>query len=244
MVPKILFEDDFVLVIDKPAGLVVNRAESVKEQTVQDWIENRIKKYELGIMNGESDFEKRAGIVHRIDKETSGILLIAKTPDAFVELQRQFKDREVEKTYLALVHGEVKQKEGTINAPLGRLPWNRERFGILASGRESETSYKIIKNYELRSMNKTSHNSFSLVEFYPKTGRTHQIRVHAKYIHHPLVGDSLYAGRKTSRQDRTWCPRLFLHAAEITFTHPETQKKISIKSQLPNDLQKALSNLN
>src|SRR3990167_8229327 len=119
MVPKILFEDDFVLVIDKPAGLVVNRAESVKEQTVQDWIENRIKKYELGIMNGESDFEKRAGIVHRIDKETSGILLIAKTPDAFVELQRQFKDREVEKTYLALVHGEVKQKEGTINAPLG-----------------------------------------------------------------------------------------------------------------------------
>ncbi|MDO8599945.1 MAG: RluA family pseudouridine synthase [bacterium] len=242
MIPKILLEDESILVVDKPAGLVVNRAESVKGQTVQDWVDKNAK---LPMLNAkwdlESDFAKRSGIVHRIDKETSGILLIAKTPEAFEELQRQFKAREVEKTYLALVHGEVKPTEGEIKAPVGRLPWNRERFGVLAGGRESETRYKVTKLLSYSDKKQKEH--FSLVEFYPKTGRTHQIRVHAKYIHHALVGDTFYAGRKTSRNDREWCLRLFLHAAKISFTHPQTKKRIEINSPLPSDLKKALTHL-
>lgn len=234
---NILFEDDSILVIDKPAGLVVNRADSVKGETVQDWVDSRNK----STPKGDSDFEKRSGIVHRIDKETSGILLIAKTPESFQELQRQFKDREIGKTYLALVHGKFDLGSGVINAPVGRLPWNRERFGILAGGRESTTAYKIIKSFEV--MNKKQKEYLSLVEFYPKTGRTHQIRVHAKYLHNPLVGDTFYAGRKTSRNDREWCPRLFLHAAKIIFTHPKTKERMAIESPLPSDLQGALDHL-
>ena len=176
----ILFEDEAMLVINKPPGMVVNRAESVKGETVQDWVE---KTYRIFIAD-------RAGIVHRIDKETSGILLIAKTPDAFTELQRQFKERIIKKTYLAIVHGKLVPEEGEINAPVGRLPWNRERFGIVPGGKEAVTKYKIQKYIK----------DFSIVELYPQSGRTHQIRVHVKYINHPIVGDYLYAGRKTARQ--------------------------------------------
>ncbi|TSC89412.1 MAG: 23S rRNA pseudouridine synthase [Microgenomates group bacterium Gr01-1014_5] len=261
MTPNILFEDSVVLVVDKPAGLVVNRAESVKEPTLQDWVINNFQFSIFNFQDGITEFEKRSGIVHRIDKETSGVLLVAKTPEAFVELQRQFKEREIEKTYIALVHGKFEREQGVINASVGRLPWNRERFGILPGGREAETRYKVVKNYdkvassayELRIKNNGRdkahnslfkiHDSYSLVEFYPKTGRTHQIRVHAKYLHHALVSDTFYAGRKTSRRDREWCPRLFLHAAKISFTHPETKERVVIESLLPGDLQSALSHL-
>lgn len=236
--PKILLEDSSVLVVDKPSGLVVNRAESVKEPTLQDWLS---KQYTVNSTQLETDFGKRSGIVHRIDKETSGILLVAKTPDAFAELQRQFKEREVEKTYLALVHGKVEPGSGVIKAPVGRLPWNRERFGVLPGGREAETKYKVLSvKYLVR---KNHKDFFSLVEFYPKTGRTHQIRIHAKYLHHALVGDTFYAGRKTSRADRLWCPRLFLHAAKISFTHPVTRERVTVESPLPSDLQKSLKSL-
>ncbi|OGY10989.1 MAG: hypothetical protein A3F61_02675 [Candidatus Blackburnbacteria bacterium RIFCSPHIGHO2_12_FULL_41_13b] len=238
MEPKILFEDNCLLVIDKPAGLVVNRADSVKEPTLQDWIS---KQYTANSTQTDSDFVKRNGIVHRIDKETSGVLLVAKTPEAFVELQRQFKEREIEKTYIALVHGKFEREQEVINASVGRLPWNRERFGILPGGREAETRYKVTKVFaKLSVSDKGQTEYFSLVEFYPKTGRTHQIRVHAKYLHHALVGDTFYAGRKTSRRDREWCPRLFLHAAKISFTHPETKERITVESLLPADLQKTL----
>ena len=239
MVPRVIFEDDSLLVIDKPSGLVVNRADSVKEITIQDWIEETYGKFE-----GDSDFAKRNGIAHRIDKETSGILLASKTEESFIELLRQFKEREVTKTYLALVHGEVKSQTGTIDAPVGRLPWNRERFGVLAGGREATTGYKVTQLFNKTSdLKKGPKEIYSLVEFYPKTGRTHQIRVHAKYIHHPLVGDTFYAGRKTSRNDRSWCPRLFLHAAKIEFTHPETKQRVQFESKLPQDLKNALEKL-
>lgn len=242
MEPKILFEEIHVLVIDKPSGMVVNRAESVKGETVQEWIEGRGTKGTISTTSTKSsDFEKRDGIVHRIDKETSGCLLIAKTPEVFVELQRQFREREVEKSYIALLHGKLEPEEGVIKEPVGRLPWNRERFGVLEEGRESKTNYKVIKLLSYR-LGKTQEN-LSLVEFYPKTGRTHQIRVHAKFIHHPVVGDTFYAGRKTSRRDREWCPRLFLHASEITFAHPKTGKRVKVKSELPQDLQDVLGKL-
>ncbi|MBI2404779.1 RluA family pseudouridine synthase [Candidatus Gottesmanbacteria bacterium] len=231
----ILFEDDDVIGIDKPSGVVVNRAQSVKGETVQDWIEKRdlrFKNYELRIEN--KDFYDRAGIVHRIDKETSGILLIAKNPQAFHELQRQFKERIVKKTYLALVHGKLVPEEGEIRAPVGRLPWNRQRFGIMPGGREAVTKYKRIKNYDLRIKNK--NEEFSLVELYPESGRTHQIRVHLKYINHPIVADFLYAGRKTARDDRTISPRVMLHAWKISFVHPASGKPIAIEAPIPDDM--------
>ena len=181
----------------------------------------------------------RNGIVHRLDKETSGILLIAKTKASFEELQRQFKERIVHKTYIALVHGRVERGEvdGVIDAPVGRLPWRRDRFGVLPDGREAVTEYKKIDDYVLE------NDKFSLLELKPKTGRTHQIRIHLKHIGHPIVADEFYAGRKTARHDRKWCPRLFLHAGGITFLHPITRKEISFKSDLPQDLSVALANL-
>jgi 23S rRNA pseudouridine1911/1915/1917 synthase len=239
--PQVLFEDNSVLVIDKPAGLVVNRAESVKEPTLQDWLE---KNYPIDQSIKDTDFGKRNGFVHRIDKETSGCLIIAKTPEAFIELQRQFHDREIEKSYLSLVHGIPQMKSGKIVAEVGRLPWNRERFGILSGGRPSETTWNLIEAFDPTSLKlRGAGEKYALIEWHPKTGRTHQIRVHAKYIHHPLVADTFYAGRKTSRRDREWCPRLFLHAAKITFTHPESGKRITVESQLPEDLKQVLDKI-
>jgi 23S rRNA pseudouridine1911/1915/1917 synthase len=255
LVPKVIFEDEEILVIEKPAGMVVNRAQSVKEETVQEWVEDYLKilstKHEirnkskirdsksqksLGFRNSDLEFTRRAGIVHRIDKETSGLLLVAKTPEAFENLQKQFKERRVEKKYLALVHGLVEPRAGEIRAPVGRLPWNRERFGVLAGGREATTTYVVISNYQIPN----SKEKCSLLELRPKTGRTHQIRVHLKYWGHPIVADEKYAGRKTNRRDREWCPRLFLHAAFLALTHPQTSKRVEFTSSLPQDLKKAL----
>lgn len=212
----VLFEDDAMLAVNKPPGIVVNRAESVKGETVQDWVENTYKIF----------IENRAGIVHRIDKETSGILLVAKTPAAFSNLQLQFKERRIHKTYLAIVHGKLVPDSGEINAPVGRLPWNRERFGIVPGGKESVTKYHV-QGYI---------RDFSIVELYPQSGRTHQIRVHLKYINHPIVGDYLYAGRKTARDDRAWAPRVMLHAWKITCIHPLTGEELAIEAPIPDDM--------
>ena len=144
---KILFEDKDILVLDKPSGITVNRSDTTKgEETVQDWVEKlqMVKGKWLMDADKESDFYKRAGIAHRIDKETSGILLVAKTSQAFENLQRQFKERTIKKTYLALAHGKVVPEIGEINVPVGRLPWDRKKFGILAGGREAITKYKVL----------------------------------------------------------------------------------------------------
>ena len=226
----ILYEDEDLLVINKPPGIVVNRAQSVKEQTIQDWVEQKYK-----VSHDNKDFFDRAGIVHRIDKETSGILLIAKTPEAFTELQRQFKERMVKKTYVALVHGKLVPWEGEIRAPVGRLPWQPERFGIVAGGKEAVTRYRV-QERELRIHNE----DLSLVELYPETGRTHQIRVHLKYVNHPIIGDYLYAGRKTSREDRIWAPRVMLHAWKIEFLHPATGKSLAIEAPIPDDMERII----
>lgn len=226
--PKIIFEDKEILVLDKPAGLVVNRCSTVEQPTVQDWLESYFGLQGAGIGG-------RAGIVHRLDKETSGILLVAKTTEAFEKLQGQFKQRQVEKRYLALVHGKIAPQKGVIRAPIVRSPFNRKKFGVFLGGREAETAYRISRYYE-----HTILGDFSLAELLPKTGRTHQIRVHLKYLGHPLVGDEFYAGRKTARADRRWCSRQFLHACFLAFNHPETRKKISFSSPLPWELKKSL----
>jgi|SRR5581483_6246855 len=234
MEPKILFEDESILVLDKPAGITVNRSETtVGVETVQDWLEKEGKISLQGISK-DSDFYKRTGIVHRIDKETSGILLVAKDEASFAELQRQFKDRTVKKTYTALAHGEIKVPTGEINVPVGRLPWNRKQFGIIAGGRESVTKYTVLGIKYLVSEGK--REPLTLVQLSPETGRTHQIRVHLKYFGHPIFADFLYGGRKVSREDRKLLNRVFLHAAKITFQHPKTGESVSFESPLPAEL--------
>jgi len=246
----ILYEDESLLVINKPPGLVVNRAESVKEPTVQDWAEARLNPTNPT----NDDFFKRSGIVHRLDKETSGCLLIAKTPLAFIELQRQFKARVVKKTYLAIVHGKLVPETGEMRAPIGRLPWNRERFGVVPGGKEAITKYKVLSVFSYppncpagRRAGEAGQLSvigqpLSLVELYPETGRTHQIRVHLKYLNHPIIGDYLYAGRKTSRRDRAWAPRLMLHAWKISFQCPDPGKNgLAIEAPIPDDMSKIIN---
>lgn len=230
---KTLFENKELMVISKPSGWVVNSAQTTKNNpVVQDWVAKNFS------FETAKDFEFRNGIVHRLDKETSGVLIIAKTKLAFKALQEQFKNREVEKTYIALVHGIVEPEKGEINVEVGRLPWNRERFGILPGGRVSQTHYETLKTFEDEQGEK-----FSLLKLLPKTGRTHQIRIHLKHIHHPIVADTFYAGRKTSRKDRKWCPRLFLHSKSIEFTDPTSSKKIEVECDLPKDLEIVLKSL-
>jgi 23S rRNA pseudouridine1911/1915/1917 synthase len=232
MEPKIIYQDESLFVIDKPAGWITNDAATTKDQpTVQGWLRSN---FQFPIFNFQ---ELRHGIVHRLDKETSGILIIAKTKEAFEKLQAEFKSREVRKTYTALLHGKLEPGEGLIEAEVGRLPWRRDRFGVLAGGRKSATEYKVLKFYP------GDRGGYSLVEFYPKTGRTHQIRIHAKHIGHALVADEFYAGRKTARNDRKWCPRLFLHASEIKFVHPISGEAVRFKSELPPDLSSVLIRL-
>lgn len=230
-----VFEDNEILVLDKPSGMVVNRAESVKGETVQDYVHN---KYFPGTnSSGQDDFYLRDGIVHRLDKETSGLLIVAKTPASFVNLQAQFKERVVEKKYLTLVHGKVKSPEGEIRASVGRLPWNRERFGVLAGGRPAVTFFKV-KGYYL-----SGKEVFTYLEVFPHTGRTHQIRIHLKYMGYSVVSDKFYAGRKTYRHDQKIFPRLFLHACYIKFNHPVSGLPMEFKSELPEDLSRSLKSL-
>jgi len=230
--PKIIFEDESMFVIDKPSGLITNDVSTTNGQpTLQTWIRTNHKSQ---ITN---HLEFRDGIVHRLDKETSGLLLVAKTKTAFEELQRQFKERLVSKTYIALVHGKTSHLRGVISEPVGRLPWRRDRFGVLPDGREAITEYKTIAVYSMLNM------VYSLLELKPKTGRTHQIRIHLKHIGHPIVADEFYAGRKTARTDRKWCPRLFLHAGSITFLHPITKKEVSFDSPLTPDLTAILKSI-
>lgn len=235
--PQIVFEDDDFLVIDKPSGLTVNKAETTaKMETVQDWIDERYKMQETRDKSAE-EFASRSGIVHRLDKDTSGLLIIAKTPKAFENLKSQFKGREVMKKYLGLVHGKVEPVEGTINAPIERNPFNRKHFGVFPGGREATTDFKLLKVLKLL------REEFSHLELTPHTGRTHQIRVHLKYINHPIVSDPIYGGRKNIREDLRFCPRLFLHATYLRLKHPANGEVQEFNSSLPADLQGVLDRL-
>lgn len=227
---KVIYKDNDILILDKPSGVTVNKADTTKNEiTLQEYIDSN---FSIESLDKSSDFYKRSGIVHRLDKETSGILIVAKNIESFNNLQSQFKNRNIEKTYIALVHGKINEREGEIVAPVGRLPWNRKRFGVLAGGKEASTRYKILESFS---------KPFTLLEIYPKTGRTHQIRVHMKYFNHPVFSDIFYAGRKTAKEDRRVLDRIFLHAAKISFHHPKTNEKLSFSSELPEELEKTVN---
>lgn len=219
---KILYEDEHLMVVDKPVGMVVNRAQSVAGQTVQDWAEEKI-----GIKGDEDEvFVKRSGIAHRLDKETSGCLVIAKTPEALEGMLRAFKERTVSKEYVAMVHGQLEPDEGTIRLPIGRDRVNRKRRKVMVEGKVAQTRWKVEKRCE----------KFCLVHLFPTTGRTHQIRVHMQFLGHPLVGDKLYGNRKQVRREQAGTGRHFLHAAGVEFRHPITGEMVRVKSKLPEDL--------
>lgn len=244
---QVIYEDESIVVLDKPAGVVCNRAQTVREETLQDWWEGRYGQgnYKSQMTNAKSEapsdeeyFWERSGLVHRLDKETRGVMVMAKTPAAFGELLRQFRERDINKEYLALTHGIWKAPRGEIVLAVGRRRDNRQRMGVREDGRESVTGYVVEQEYrswefprELK-VNDRGYSGFSLVRFLPKTGRMHQIRVHARHMGHALVGDSLYAGRKRVREDLKWAGGLMLAANVLELTHPVSGERRKFVSQM------------
>lgn len=231
---EIIYEDGDLLVVNKPAGMVVHIGAGVKSGTLVNALLHHLGGAErLSTAGGAL----RPGIVHRLDKMTSGLVLVAKNDVAHRALAAQFKSRSVRKTYLALVHGRVENAGGEIARPVGRDP--RRRVRMKAGGlraREAVTAYRVLRRFE----------HFTLVEAHPRTGRTHQIRVHFASIGHPIVGDTLYGapGRvKIKAKERDTLGRNFLHAAGIEFLHPRTERAMSFQSPLPGELREFLETL-
>lgn len=223
----IVYEDADIVVVDKPAGMVVHPAHGHYTGTLVNALLAHCP--DLAGIGGEL----RPGIVHRLDKDTSGLLIVAKNDAAHRQLQSQFQARLVRKTYLALVEGIPHAAHGVIDAPIGRDPQHRQRMAIATSasrsGREARTEYHIVERFA----------QHALVEAEPVTGRTHQIRIHLAFIGHPIVGDRVYGHRK----QRLALPRQFLHAARIAFTLPSSGQPVEFTSPLPEDLAAVLKTL-
>lgn len=235
---KIIYEDDDIVVIDKPWDMVVHPSESgsnTKGTVVNALLHHCGKNY-----GGVSE-ELRPGIVHRLDKNTSGVLVVAKTDLAYQSLTKAFADRKVEKYYQALVYGVVTPPEAVINSPIGRSLLNRKKMSISSEdkGRAAVTQYKLKKVYS------DKFGQYSLLDINLKTGRTHQIRVHMNAVRYPVVGDITYGKPDVNKHfEATYgLQRQFLHARKIVIIHPRTNKKIAFESDLPDDLAKVLSKL-
>ncbi len=229
---KVLYEDSNILAIDKPSGISVHPDGRSKEKTITDWV---IKNYPKMKNVGESLGEiKRPGIVHRLDRETSGVMLLAKNQKAFEFFKNQFVNREIKKTYHAIVSGSVRLDRGVVNKPIGRSPRDFRRYlagrGARGEMREAITEYKVLKRLEI------SKNKFTYLEVKPKTGRTHQIRVHMKFLNHPVVCDSLYNPDNPCPRGIT---RLALHARATEFKDLKG-KTIKIESPLPKEFGKVV----
>lgn len=220
---EIVYEDDHLLAVNKPAGMVVHPAPGHTSGTLV----NALLAYcpQVADVGGV----ERAGIVHRLDKDTSGLLLVAKAPDVHTALQRQFKRRQVRKTYLALVEGQVHPKEGIVEAPVGRDRRARKRMAVTRTGRPAITQYRAVEYFR----------GYTLLQVRPHTGRTHQVRVHLAWLGHPVVGDQVYGRRRQPLLPN----RHFLHAQELTFTHPVTGEKLTLSAPLPAELKELLIQL-
>jgi 23S rRNA pseudouridine1911/1915/1917 synthase len=220
---RIVYEDDDLLVVDKPAGMAVHPSAGHSSGTLVHAVLAHCP--ELSRV-GERD---RPGIVHRLDKDTSGLIIVAKNDAAHLALARQLKERRVEKTYLALVEGRLAALQGVIDAPLARHPVRRQKMAVVAGGRDARTRYNVLREID----------GYSLVELHPETGRTHQLRVHLASIGHPVAGDRVYGRTKRAGP----FPRQFLHAQHLAFTHPRTGARVEVEAPLAQDLREELARL-
>jgi 23S rRNA pseudouridine1911/1915/1917 synthase len=229
---EILFEDETLLVVNKPAGLVVHPAAGHEEHTLVNALLHHCEG-ELSGIGGVA----RPGIVHRLDKETSGCLVVAKNDETHVALSSQFASRKVEKIYHAIVCGEMQRDKGEIRASIARHPSHRKRMAVSDdTGREARTSYRVLE--KLRAT--------TLVEAGLHTGRTHQIRVHFQFLGFPLMGDLTYGQRQNRRLEELvgfTAPRVMLHAFQLAFIHPRTGKRVHFEAPLPKDFEEMLKAL-
>ncbi len=220
----IVHEDAWLLVLNKPAGMVVHPALGHSSGTLV----NAVLAYCPQTVNVGG--VERAGIVHRLDKDTSGLIIVAKDEPTRIALQRQFKRRQVAKTYLALVEGRVSPREGIIEAPIGRNKRQRKQMAVVRSGRPARTMYRAIEYFD----------HYTLLEVRPHTGRTHQVRVHLAWLGYPVVGDTVYGYR---RRSSLLGSRHFLHAAGLRFIHPASGEEVQFKAPLPPELMHLLTRL-
>lgn len=219
----VVYEDEDLAVINKAKGMVVHPGNGNWEGTLVNALLYKIK--DLSGINGVI----RPGIVHRLDKDTSGLLVIAKNDFSHVELSKQISEKTCKRIYVALLMGNLPNDEGVIKNNLGRDPKNRLRFTVVSDGgKYAETHYKVLKRYK----------EYCLVQFELKTGRTHQIRVHCKHLNHPIVGDDLYGGKSKFKTDGQ-----MLHAQTLQFTHPKTGKILTFSANIPDYFEKILQNL-
>lgn len=230
----IVYEDEWLAVINKLAGMVVHPGAGVSGGTLANAIAWHFRS-EPSMVSGGPD---RVGIVHRLDKDTSGLILVAKDEETHEALSEQFRRRTVEKTYVALVHGSVRENSGAIDRPIARDRWHRTKMTVAANGRHALSLWKVRRRFE----------KFTLLEIEIKTGRTHQIRVHLASINHPVVGDATYnEGRDNTisnpeiRKAVQKLNRFFLHAEKLAFEHPRTNKRLSFTSELPEELAQLMS---
>lgn len=243
---KVLKETADYLVIDKPYGMVVNRAESVKDVlTVQDWVEG-LEWYHRP-ETSRDDFKtkvyrERSGICHRLDKETSGCLLVAKNPDSLVYFLSLFKKRTVIKEYLALVHGKVDPSKGEIVLPIRRSVFEREKWHVHYDGKRAVSNWEVVDRFDFVTANIRWQNSLSLLRVGLKTGRTHQIRVHFSFLGWPLFSDDKYLNKEQARIDRDLLSRHFLHAHLLSFVDPSGQN-VLVNSELSEDCANLLEKL-
>jgi 23S rRNA pseudouridine1911/1915/1917 synthase len=220
---EVVMEDSHLIVVDKPAGIVVHPGAGHARGTLAAGLLSRFPEIE-GVGH-----EGRWGLIHRLDKETSGVLLVARTQMAFDFLSSEMRGRRVQRVYDALVDGLFSIPTGTVEAPIGRDPAQPTRRAVVPYGKPATTHYEVVRSF--------AHSS--LLEVRLETGRTHQIRVHLAAIDHPLIGDRLYGSRAAAAKS----PRVFLHARRIEFTHPEEKTAVSAEAPLPEDLSRVLAGL-
>jgi len=217
----ILFEDAVLLVLDKPAGLVVHPGAGHRDDSI-------VQKLSFKFKDGDWPEPNRPGVVHRLDRDTSGVLLLAKTPEALANLSEQFEYRKVEKIYHAIAEGDFRAKSGSLESFLSRHPSSRTRFTVSGHGRWASTNFRVLE--PLRGA--------TYVEVRPLTGRSHQIRVHLAHMGHPVVGDAVYGAK-----ERPLARRQMLHAKSLTVTHPKTGRRVTWEAPMPADFLTVLKEL-
>ncbi len=227
---NIVYEDEDIIVINKPSGMVVHPAPGNETGTLVNAL-----LYHCGSTLSGINGIIRPGIVHRIDKDTSGLLVVAKNDDAHVFLSSLLKDHGIKRTYHAVLIGHLKEQRGTVNAPIARHPVDRKKMAVVAGGREAITHYEVIEEYP----------GYTYAKMNLETGRTHQIRVHMSYKGHPIIGDTVYGGGKTTfeKNNKALLDGQILHAKELSFPHPRTKEIMHFECELPSNFKKLLEKL-